>query len=126
MAVQPRYCAGLGRHIAPGEVIGVRDTVERRGPGEPRLTFTMTGRLLDDGERPGERWTISGQPELRLSTSYDAGHVQVVAQAVNRIPDVLRAPPGWLRHDALPPLRRHEVLALPPRDAPVGERRRSI
>jgi 4-hydroxy-tetrahydrodipicolinate reductase len=113
LAVEPRYCAGLGRDIATGEVIGVRDTVQRRGPGEPHLTFTMTGRLLEAGERPGERWTISGHPELRLSSSYDAGHVQVVAQAVNRIPDVLRAPPGWLRHDALPQLRRHPVLTLP-------------
>jgi 4-hydroxy-tetrahydrodipicolinate reductase len=114
LAEQPRYCAALGRDIVPGEVIGVRDTVERRRPGEPHLTFTMTGRLLSARERPGERWAISGPPELRLSTSYDAGHVQVVAQAVNRIPDVLDAPPGWLRHDALPPLRRHGALFMRP------------
>jgi 4-hydroxy-tetrahydrodipicolinate reductase len=110
LADRPVPCVSLGRTIEAGSVIGVRDIVRREGEGEPDLTFTMTGRLLHEGERTGERWEVVGEPNLQLSNTYDGEHVQVIAQAVHRIPDVIAARPGWLTHDDLPPLRHRRRI----------------
>lgn len=106
LSTEAVYSASLGRMIAVGQVVGISDVVRRVGRGEPTLSFSMTGRLLADGEHVGESWEVTGSPDLRLSTSYASGeHTQVAAQAANRIPDVVAARPGWLTHADLPPLR---------------------
>ncbi len=111
LATAPVHCASLGRTLPTGSIIGARDIVRREGDGEPTLTFTMTGRLFAEGEQPGEAWEVDGVPNMRLTNTYDGTHhEQVLAQTAHRIPDVIAAPPGWLRHADLPPLRHRRRL----------------
>ncbi len=103
-AAQPLRSSALGREIAVGEVVGVRDII-RRDPlteDEPLLEFTVTGRLNPDQHSSGETWEIEGIPSMRMQTSFSKGHFQVTAQIANRLEDVVAARPGWVRHSRMP------------------------
>ncbi|MDR3225894.1 MAG: hypothetical protein LBT52_06365 [Clostridiales Family XIII bacterium] len=54
----------------------------------------MVIKLLGEGEEPGTDWIVSGEPELHISLHDIHGEITTAASAVNRIPDVIAAPPG--------------------------------
>ena len=66
------------------------------------LTFEMTGRLYLEGEADVNDWTITGEPELRLSNPAVPTGMTTCTQLVNRIPDVINAPPGFVTVEKLP------------------------
>ncbi|GAA4051641.1 dihydrodipicolinate reductase [Arthrobacter methylotrophus] len=112
IGTEPIYSAALRREVPPGQIVGVRDTVRRdEGPGEPLLEFTMIGSI--SALEPGDSWQVIGKPGFKLSSRYTPGHDQVTGQAVNRIPDVLAAAPGWAAFDSLPPLRYRRTFSRP-------------
>ena len=62
----------------------------------------MTGRLYLPGEADINDWTVTGEPELHLSNPAVPTGVTTVTQLVNRIPDVINAPPGFVTIEKLP------------------------
>ena len=62
-------------------------------------------RLTRAGESEWMSWRIDGDPpaEMRLE-GLDTGHA-TASSVVNRIPDVLAAPPGLVTVDQMPPMR---------------------
>ena len=76
-----------------------RDVVVRGGH------FEMTGRLYHEGEADVNDWTVTGEPELHLSNPAVPTGMTTVTQLVNRIPDVINAPPGFITVEKLPRLR---------------------
>jgi 4-hydroxy-tetrahydrodipicolinate reductase len=101
-----RWCKSLGRTIPAGCVVGVVDraTVETREG--PTFTFEMAGRIYAEGEVDTNQWVITGEPaELRLFNDCVPTPFTTCAQVVNRIPDVINAPPGFTTVDRLPKLR---------------------
>lgn len=104
VAEAPVPSSALGRDIAVGEVIGLRDIVRRepQTPGEPMLEFTVTARLNPDQHSSGETWQVEGVPAMTLQSSFSKGHFQVTAQIANRLEDVIAARPGWVRHSEMP------------------------
>ena len=68
------------------------------------FSFEMTGRVYQPGETDINDWSITGEPDLRLSNPAVPTGVTTVTQFVNRIPDVINAPPGFVTCDQLPPL----------------------
>lgn len=86
--------------IAPGRVCGFRQSVVGLSKGEERLRFEMVGILdPDDRDEPlGDSVRISGSPSVDLVVKEQIsqlGGLGTAAVAVNTIPRLLDAPPGF-------------------------------
>ncbi len=105
VAEQPVTSKSLGITVETGRVIGFTDIDTVRSNEGITLTFEMTGRLYREGETDINDWTVTGEPELRLLNPAVPTGVTTCTQLVNRIPDVINAPPGFITIEKLPPLR---------------------
>jgi 4-hydroxy-tetrahydrodipicolinate reductase len=105
VAKQPVPSKSLGITVDTGRVIGFTDVDTVRSNEGITLTFEMTGRLYLEGEADINDWTVTGEPELRLLNPAVPTGVTTCTQLVNRIPDVINAPPGFITIEKLPPLR---------------------
>jgi 2,4-diaminopentanoate dehydrogenase len=94
----------LGLTVPEGGIIGFTDIDEAETFEGPTVSFEMSGRLYAEGEADVNDWTIEGEPELRLSNPAVPTQVTTCTQYVNRIPDVINAPPGFVTVEKLPPL----------------------
>jgi len=92
----------LGITVDTGRVIGFTDVDTVRTHEGITLTFEMTGRLYLEGEADINDWTVNGEPELRLTNPAVPTQMTTCAQLVNRIPDVINAPPGFITMEKLP------------------------
>jgi hypothetical protein len=88
--------------VDTGKVIGFTDVDTVRTNEGITLTFEMTGRLYLEGEADINDWTVTGEPELHLSNPAVPTGTTTVTQLVNRIPDVINAPPGFITIEKLP------------------------
>ncbi len=101
----PAACPALGRDIAPGLCAGLRTiirvTTAEGVVAQAEIELRLTGN--DEGEWMS--WRVDGAPpaEMRLQ-GLDTGHA-TASSVVNRIPDVLAAPPGLVTCDRLAPMR---------------------
>jgi hypothetical protein len=95
----------LGLIVQPGKVIGFTDVDTVRSHEGMTLTFEMTGRLYVEGEADVNDWTVTGEPSLRLVNPAVPTMMSTVCQLVNRIPDVINAPPGFITIEKLPSLK---------------------
>jgi 2,4-diaminopentanoate dehydrogenase len=102
VAEQDVASAALGITVQPGRVIGFTDIDTVRTHEGITLTFEMTGRLYMPGEADINDWTVTGEPELHLSNPAVPTGMTTVTQLVNRIPDVINAPPGFVTMEKLP------------------------
>lgn len=102
VADEPIASRSLGTTVAPGRVIGFTDVDTVRTREGIALTFEMTGRLYREGEADVNDWTVAGEPPLRLSNPAVPTRMTTCTQLVNRIPDVINAPPGLVTIEKLP------------------------
>jgi 4-hydroxy-tetrahydrodipicolinate reductase len=102
VAQQPVESKALGVTVEPGKVIGFTDVDTVRTNEGMTLTFEMTGRVYVAGETDINDWTITGEPELHLSNPAVPTGMTTCTQLVNRIPDVINAPPGFVTVEKLP------------------------
>jgi 4-hydroxy-tetrahydrodipicolinate reductase len=105
IAQEPIASSSLGITVDSGRVIGFTDVDTARTQEGLTLTFEMSGRLYREGEADINDWTITGEPALRLVNPAVPTQITTCTQMVNRIPDVINAPPGFITIDELPPLR---------------------
>jgi 4-hydroxy-tetrahydrodipicolinate reductase len=105
IARQPVASKSLGTEVDTGRVIGFTDVDTVRSHQGITLTFEMTGRLYLEGEADINDWTVTGEPELRLTNPAVPTQMSTCCQLVNRIPDVINAPPGFITIEKLPRLR---------------------
>ncbi len=99
------YSKSLDAVISAGRVIGSSD-VDSVETGEGlTFSFEMTGRVYQQDESDINEWSITGEPNLKLSNPTVPTAVTTVTQFVNRIPDVINAAPGFVTCDQLPPLK---------------------
>jgi 4-hydroxy-tetrahydrodipicolinate reductase len=113
IARQPVASQSLGLTVDAGRVIGFTDVDTIRSYEGITLTFEMTGRLYLEGEADVNDWIVTGEPELRLANPAVPTHMTTCTQLVNRIPDVINAPPGFITIEKLPrPRYRTHPLGL--------------
>ena len=105
VAEQPVGSQSLGVTVQSGRVIGFTDVDIVRSHQGITLTFEMTGKLYLEGEADINDWTVVGEPNLRLINPAVPTMMSTCCQFVNRIPDVINAPPGFITIEKLPPLR---------------------
>ena len=125
IAQQPVSSKSLGIMVEDGRVIGFTDVDTVRTHQRITLTFEMTGRLYLEGESDINDWTVAGEPELRLTNPAVPTMMSTCSQLVNRIPDVINAPPGFITIEKLPrPRYRTYPLGTYVETAGRGPRRR--
>jgi 2,4-diaminopentanoate dehydrogenase len=102
----------LGRVIAAGRLLGVVDTATITTREGPSFTFEQTGCVYRPGQTDVNEWVVRGEPdELRLRNDRVPTRLATCTQVVNRIPDVIEAPPGLVTVAQLPRIRyRHFAL----------------
>jgi 4-hydroxy-tetrahydrodipicolinate reductase len=105
IAAEEIHSRSLDATLKPGQVIGFTDVDTIQTAEGPALTFEMSGRVYKEGEADMNEWEITGEPHLRLSNPAVPTGVTTVTQFVNRIPDVINAPPGFVTIEKLPKLR---------------------
>ncbi len=93
----------LGRTIEAGRLLGLVDSATVETEQGTRFTFEMEGRVYGPGDVDTNDWVIRGEPEeLRLFNDRVPTRLTTCTQVVNRIPDVINAPPGFVTVDMLP------------------------
>jgi 4-hydroxy-tetrahydrodipicolinate reductase len=97
--------ASLDETVPRGGVIGFTDIDTVETVEGPLFEFEMIGRLYKPGEADINEWSIEGEPELHQSNPRVPTGVTTCTQLVNRIPDVINAPPGFVTIEKLPKLR---------------------
>jgi 4-hydroxy-tetrahydrodipicolinate reductase len=107
------WSASLGATVPAGAVLGVVDAVTIATREGPTFTFEMAGRVYARGEVDTNEWVVHGEPELRLFNDAVPTRLITCTSVVNRIPDVIEAPPGLVTLDRLPrPRYRHPPLVI--------------
>jgi 4-hydroxy-tetrahydrodipicolinate reductase len=125
VASEPVRSNALDLTVDTGRVIGFTDIDTVETDQGITLTFEMTGRLYLEGEADINDWTITGEPELHLSNPAVPTGMTTCTQLVNRIPDVINAPPGFVTIEKLPrPRYRTYPLGAYVRDRPNFKFRR--
>lgn len=105
-------CESLDLEIPPGVVIGFADTDTAITAEGPVLSLELSGRLFREGESDVNEWRVRGEPELHLLNPAVDTRLTTCSQLLNRIPDLLAAPPGLVTIAELPaPRLRHGSLA---------------
>lgn len=95
----------LGETLHKGVVVGYSDVDHLQTFEGPRLSFEMAGYVYAPGQTDINEWHIAGEPDLYLSNGNVPTQLTTCTQFVNRIPDVINAPPGLVTIDALPQAR---------------------
>ena len=107
------WSRSLDTTISAGHLLGVVDSVTLETREGPAFTFEMEGRLYREGEVDTNQWVIHGEPELRLFNDRVPTRLVTCTSVVNRIPDVIAAPPGLVTLDRLPkPRYKHGPLLV--------------
>lgn len=91
--------------VEPGDVIGFTDVDEIQTEEGIVLTFEMSGRVYGEGDGDINDWEIKGEPDLMLSNGTVPTQITTCTQLVNRIPDVVNAPAGFVTIEKLPRLK---------------------
>lgn len=111
---EPLPSITLGRDLAPGEGIGLRDRLEVPTVEGIRLIAELTTTGRTPGDRDVFRTVIDAQPRFELSHQMEPGPLCVDATVINRIADVIAARPGIVPTVELPrPQYRHGVVRRP-------------
>ncbi len=99
------YSKSLGVTIPAGKLVGCTDiTVIETEQG---VTFDtrITGKCYKKGELDTNRWEIHGYPGPNVENHNPPFDIMTCATVVNRIPDVINAPPGFITCEKLPKLK---------------------
>jgi hypothetical protein len=112
IVVEPVYCRALGFEVPPGALIGTVDRTEVASVEGPSFSFTMEGRIHRKGEVDSNTWQVFGEPDLVLSNDRVPTRFITCSTLVNRIVDVIEAPPGLVSLNMLgaPAFRPRLVL----------------
>jgi len=105
VADEDRYSNSIGVTLAKGTVIGYADIDVMTTVEGPTFTFEMSGYVFGEGESDMNKWVVKGEPDLYLDNGRVPSYTTTCTQWVNRIPDVINAPAGFVTPDQLPPLR---------------------
>ncbi|MDR1441160.1 MAG: hypothetical protein LBJ02_02015 [Bifidobacteriaceae bacterium] len=98
------YSQTLGKTIPAGQPTGLKTIVEYDSVEGVKIVTECIGNVFAPGERDLNEWLVKGEPDMRLSMDSPATVEMTCACAVNRMPDVIAAPPGYVTSEKMPAL----------------------
>ena len=102
---QPVWCRLLNRWLDPGISLGLRIVASVETAQGPTANARIELRILAEGEAEHMLWTVDGRPPSKIRVDRADGVHSSAACMVNRILDVIAAPPGVKLVSQLGPLR---------------------
>jgi 2,4-diaminopentanoate dehydrogenase len=105
LADKPVHCRLLDRDLEPGICLGTRIVADVDTEEGVTASTHMELRILPQGETEHMEWSIDGRPSSKVRVDRtDAVHTSAACM-VNRVPDVIAAPPGIRLVSQLGPLK---------------------
>lgn len=95
-------CQSLGIDIPKRGVIGHAERVELEADRGVRFIMSAVGQIYKPGDTDVVEWIIEGEPRLHLRSEKVPTRLATCTQWVNRIPDVVNAPAGYVTVDSFP------------------------
>jgi 2,4-diaminopentanoate dehydrogenase len=103
----------FGRLLEAGEIVGNNDVTTVSTAEGVRLIAELATTAYEPGDRDWFKTTFDATPRVELSHQLLPGPDAVDGTTVNRIPDVIAAPPGIVSTADLPFARYRLTLAHP-------------
>ena len=108
---KPFYCKALERELPAGLCAGMRSVVETTTREGVNCLAHLEARVLfRDGEIEHTMWSVDGTPSPKIIIERDNGSFLTGNSLLNRIPDVIAAPPGLHLVTEYGPMK-HSALA---------------
>lgn len=102
---RPVWCQTLNRFLPPGTTLGLRIIASVETLEGPSASAHIELRILAEGESENMTWAVDGRPPSKIRIDRADGVHTSASCMVNRIPDVIAAPPGIRLISQLGPLR---------------------
>lgn len=99
------WCRTLDKFLEPGTTLGLRIIASVETIEGPTASAHIELRLLTEGESENMTWTVDGRPLSKIRIDRADGVHTSASCMVNRIADVIAAPPGIRLISQLGPLR---------------------
>jgi 2,4-diaminopentanoate dehydrogenase len=110
------HVPALDRIVPKGSTIGVSDRMVLHTHEGIDLEFELQGYAFGPHDCEVNEWRVEGEPNLSMRNDQFPVRLATATTTVNRLPDVIAAPPGLLTVELLPPLRyRHGHFRHPGR-----------
>lgn len=93
--------ASLGREIQAGHATGMKAVVVTETHEGPVIETHCVGKLYAPGEVDLNEWTLRGEPDTTVTIRQPATPALTCATVLNRLPQLLAAPPGFVTTDRL-------------------------
>lgn len=91
---RPVFCEGFGADVPAGHCIGTRIVADVESSEGVSARAEIELRLFEEGEVDNMEWTINGDPDSDiLMTRHDSLRTSTMCM-INRVHDVIAAPPG--------------------------------
>lgn len=95
----------LSRTIPAGDVLGMSAVVTAETHQGPVIESQSIGKVYVAGDEDCNDWTLRGEPDTIVKMVRPASIEVTCATIVNRLPDLIAAPPGFFTTEKMPPAR---------------------
>lgn len=108
---EPLECEYLDRIIPAGRVLGTRTIGEVKTKEGVTASVKTEGRVCKKGEEDFTLWRVEGKPRVEIRMKRLDGDYMNAACLINRIKDVIGAPPGIVLLSQYGPIQGPELVA---------------